>query len=187
MGSKPSARVILDSISSAGHRLTTVETVMHRYVLAEFNTHRVFSRNSASSRAIPVKKQLNRVREDPAMPISWPKDQSGMQGGEELDPTKGLDGMYEGSPHAVWLEARDAATDYAEKLSLLGVHKSVTNRLLEPFMWHTVIVTSSEWENFFALRCNPLAQPEIRAAADAMCEAISNSIPKLMPDSESDA
>jgi hypothetical protein len=176
---EPSAKVILDSVSPAGHRLTTMEVTLHRFVLAEFNTHRIFSRNSASSRAIPVKKQLERVRSDPAIPLSWPTEQPGMQGGDEI-PLQGPDGTYWSGPKAVWIEARDAATDYAEKLSRLGVHKSVTNRLLEPFMWHTVIVSATDFSNFFALRCNPMAQPEIRAAAEAMRDAYEQSEPKLL-------
>src|SRR5580704_14193555 len=79
------ARVILDSLSPRGARLTTIEVTFWRPVLAEFNTHRQFSRNSASSRAIPVEKQLKRVLEDPSNPISWPCEQPGMQGGEELE------------------------------------------------------------------------------------------------------
>lgn len=166
------ARVILDSINPMGHRLLTIEATFHRFVLAEFNTHRVFSRNSASSRAIPVGKQLERVRTNTAYPVTWPAEQRGMQGGEELD-----DGIV-GEVMGLWEEARDNAVSSAERLHKLGVHKSVTNRLLEPFMWHTVIVTSTEWDNFFHQRCSPLAQPEIRVAAEMMRDAIDASTPQ---------
>jgi len=186
--SEPSAKVILDSISSSGHRLTTMEVVMHRFVLAEFNTHRVFSRNSASSRAIPVKKQIQRVLEDPAIPLSWPSERPGMQGGELQS-----DGARIRSER-IWLEARDSAVQAVLNLTnarrepenelLEPLHKSVANRLLEPFMWHTVIVSATEWRNFFGLRCNPLAQPEIRAAADVMRVAYVSSEPKEIPNSE---
>ncbi len=169
--SEPSARILLDSISPKGDRLTTLEVVMHRFVLAEFNTHRVFSRNSASSRAIPVRKQLERVKNDPALPISWPAEQKGMQGGEELT------GMDRYAAEALWLEARDNAVVSAEILLDGGLHKSVVNRLLEPFMWHTVIVSSTNWDGFWAQRCSLLAQPEIHAAADAMHTAYLKSNP----------
>ncbi len=169
--SVPSARVIADSIAPRGSRLVTIEAKMHRYVLAEFNTHRVFSRNSASSRAIPVSKQIAAVRNDPAMPLEWGSNQKGMQAGDELT------GEDLEVAKKVWLAARDAAVNAAEELAAVGLHKQVSNRLLEPFMWHTAIVTSTEWENFYQQRCSPLAQPEIRAVAEAMQEAMEASTP----------
>ena len=169
---EPSAKVIADSISPAGHRVTTFEVVMHRFVLAEFNTHRVFSRNSASSRAIPLRKQLERVYLDPAVPVTWAAEQKGMQGGEEI-----------AQPHTadhVWMQARLSAYERAGELGDLNVHKSIANRLLEPFMWHTVVVTATAWDNFFGLRCNPMAQPEIRVAAEAMKAAYDASEPQFI-------
>lgn len=144
---------------------------MHRFVLAEFNTHRVFSRNSASSRAIPVRRILGRVAEDPAVPLVWPVEKQGMQGGESLE------GQEADQALRVWLQAREHAIESATQLANLGVHKSVTNRLLEPFMWHTVIVSSTEWDNFWGLRLSPLAQPEIAAAASLMHKAFLESAP----------
>lgn len=164
-----SAKVIADSIYDT--RLTTMEVTMHRFVLPEFNTHRVFSRSSASSRAIPIEKQIEKVVNDPAYPIEFGRNQSGMQAGEP----------FEGDDldlcHYHWREACDAAVRAASHLADIGVHKQVTNRLLEPFMWHTVIVSSTEWDNFFAQRCSPLAQPEIRLVAEAMREALDSSTP----------
>lgn len=150
---------------------TTMEVVMHRFVLAEFNTHRMFSRNSASSRAIPVAKQIKRVVNNPAYPVAWPQEVPGMQGGEPLDE------IDEKIAREVWDVARRMAVSHAEVLANMGVHKSVTNRLLEPFMWHTVIVSSTEWDNFWRQRCSPLAQPEMKAAAEAMHDAYESSIP----------
>lgn len=172
---QPSARIILDSISPEGYRLTTMEVTLHRFVLAEFNTARVFSRNSASSRAIPLAKQIERVKNDPAIPVSFPQEQRGMQGGAELigDARELAEGF--------WLLAMDQATHYAENLAHLHVHKSVAARLLEPFMWQTIIVSSTEWENFFTLRCSPMAQPEIRVAAEAMRDALHTSTPVHLP------
>lgn len=167
------AKVIADSVNVAGDRLTTMEVRFHRFVLAEFNTHRVFSRNSASSRAIPVAKQLARVTENPALPLSWPAEQKGMQGGAELSEYE-IEGMRE-----TWQRALEEAVDAASLLTEHGLHKSVANRLLEPFMYHTVVVTSTAWENFFGLRCSPMAQPEIRVAAEMMQEAYRSSFPQV--------
>lgn len=175
---KPSAKVIADSISAQGHRLTTLEVVMHRFVLAEFNTHRVFSRNSASSRAIPVDKIMNRVKGSPADPVAWPREQSGMQGGLPFN-EQGEKACKEG-----WDRARETALWYANELTDIKLHKSLINRLLEPFMWHTVIVTATEWDNFFWQRCHPDAQPEMKAAADAMQIAYYTSTPKELSHGE---
>jgi thymidylate synthase ThyX len=174
----PNAKVIIDSISPDGHRLTTMEVVIHRFVLSEFNTHRSFSRNSASSRAIPTRKQMARVETETAFPVSWPCERPGMQGGDELD------GNLGDAASAVWRNAMQDAVRHATALAEIGVHKSVVNRLLEPFMWHTVIVSSTEWENFFGLRCNSLAQPEIRVAAESMRDVFEASEPSRLEPGE---
>lgn len=177
---RPSAKIILDSISEKGDRLTTMEVVFHRFVLAEFNTHRVFSRNSASSRAIPVEKQLTRYIDDPAIPLELPAEQPGMQGGSSLEGQDYIDAQilidsihsFTGNMVMTYLK------DHPNKSNRL--HKSVLNRYLEPFMWHTVIVTSTEYENFFKQRCSPLAQPEIRAVAEEMERVYRESTPELI-------
>ena len=171
---QPSAKVICDSINEQGNRLTTLEIKMHRFVLAEFNTHRVFSRNSASSRAIPVEKQIKKVLEDPAIPLSWGRNKKGMQAEEELNERDKEFALN------IWLAARDSAIHDAQQLMKLGVHKQITNRLLEPFQWHTAIVSATEWDNFFKQRCSTLAQPEIQAVAYAMRNAINLSIPNVV-------
>jgi len=196
------AKVLADSRSPAGYRLTTLEATFPRFVLAEFNTHRVFSRNSASSRAIPIAKQLRRVLEEPYVPIEFGSNQPGMQAGPPLS------GERLETAEAEWLRARDDAVrrvlgliaapeafgpdeDLLEILARveeaireksqpgewLNVHKQVANRLLEPFMWHTVIVTATEWDNFWNLRCHPGAQPEIRLIAERMRAATEASEP----------
>jgi thymidylate synthase ThyX len=203
------ATVLADSVSPAGHRLTTLEVTFPRFVLAEFNTHRVFSRNSASSRAIPIVKQLRRVLEHPFVPLEFGSNQPGMQAGPALA------GEAKDAAEREWLAARDdavrrvlglvaepeggtAEADLPARLdeieqtikakaqpeSWLNVHKQVANRLLEPFMWHTVIVTATEWENFFNLRCHPDAQPEIRRAAEEMRAAIEHSEPAELGEDE---
>jgi thymidylate synthase ThyX len=170
------ARTVLDSISYEGHRLTTFEVRMHRFVLAEFNTHRVFSRNSASSRAIPLNRQLERVREDLAMPLKFPAEQPGMSGWDEV--------LDVGLAREEWQMAAFDAANHAEALGALGVHKSVVNRLLEPFMWHIVVVTATSYGNFFGLRVNPGAQPEIHLAAGLMESLFLDSAPTKLNDGE---
>ena len=167
-----SARVLLDSVSPAGVRLTTLEVTFPRFVLSEFNTHRVFSRNSASSRAVPTAKLLDRVENDPVLPLEWGRNKAGMSASDVLTADE------EAEAKRIWLSARDAAVAHARRLLELKVHKQELNRVLEPFLWHTVIVTASEWENFFALRCSAAAQPEIRAAAVRMRDALTASVPR---------
>lgn len=154
---KIEAKIVADSISPQGHRITTMLLTFPRFILAELNTHRLFSRNSASSRAIPFEKMVKMIEEDPFIPIAWQKDHKGMQGTEYVD-------ELEASILATdWLVAANNAIKHAKKLHngtelstgriLSGTTKQLCNRLLEPFMWHTVLVTATEWENFFELRC----------------------------------
>lgn len=173
------AKIIADSDYYGGERLTTMQVKMHRFVLSEFNTHRKFSRNSASSRAIPLEKQLAMVKQNPAMPLEWRREQSGMQAGGVLEGNDLLQAqwLWEGVLADTITIVEKYLHDHPEKETRL--HKSWVNRLLEPFMWHTVCVSSTEWENFFRQRCSPLAQPEIKAVADAMKEALNNSYPTL--------
>ena len=167
-------KIITDSLSPEDVRLTTFEITFPRMVLAEFNTHRVFSRNSASSRAIPVEKQLAKVLEDPFIPIYWGRNQKGMQAAEELSPEDQVKAV------AKWLWARDAAVFAVKALQELDVHKQTSNRLLEPFMWHTVIVTATEWSNYFHLRHNLMAQPEIHRIAEMMDKDYAASTPQQL-------
>jgi thymidylate synthase ThyX len=166
-----SAKILADSISPGGVRLTTMEVVMPRIILAEFNTHRMFSRNSASSRAIPVEKMIKMVQENPYIPSAWPKNQKGMSASENV--------ADENTDRCVgrWVKARNAAVEHAQQLLEYGVHKQIANRLLEPFLWHTVIVTATEWSNFFHLRDNPQAHPEIQKVAELMRDALAASTP----------
>lgn len=199
------ALVLADSLSATEHRLTTLEVTFPRMVLPEFNTHRMFSRNSASSRAIPVVKQLQRVLENPYIPLAWGTNQRGMQAGPPLHGEK----AKLAQDH--WLSARDSAVEHviglishpdscrqgpgrslADQLSALreaiddgevpeawlNVHKQLANRLLEPFMWHTIIVTATEWDNFWHLRTHRDAQPEIRRIALMMRDAWEHSTPR---------
>lgn len=185
----PSARVIADSVSPGDIRLTTMEVVIQRYMLAELNTHRSlagrdadsnqlvmadFSRNSASSRAIPFAKMLKRVMEDPAIPVAFKREQKGMQAGELITG----DALRDSTD--TWLMARDLMVEMAGQLADLGVHKSIVNRLIEPFVWHTAVVTSSDWVGFFAQRCSDQAQDDIRVAAESMRTALALSEPQQL-------
>lgn len=158
-------RIIADSMSPRGVRLTTFVVTFPRIVLAEFNTHRMLSRNSASSRAIPVEKMIARVLDDPFVPVYWGKNQKGMQAEQELDEIEKAEALRR------WLVARDRAVDSAYQLLANGVHKQIANRLLEPFLWHTAVATATDWSNFFNLRCHKDAQPEIRVFAEMMKSA----------------
>lgn len=165
------AKIILDSVSPLGVRLTTFELKYPRFILAEFNTHRVFSRNSASSRAIPVKKMIKDVIYDPVIPVFWGKNQAGMQANEELS------GIRLKLAQGLWRFSRYPACLAAYLFTKIGLHKQLANRIIEPWMWTKTIVTATEWDNFFELRFHEDAQPEIYVLASRMLEQYSNSIP----------
>lgn len=167
-------KILADSVSESGHRLTTMEVTYPRIIHAEMLTHRVFSRNSASSRAIPIATMIQRAMENPFVPTYWGANQKGMQAHQEVDEDAQRKARYE------WLLARDSAVQRAKSLLALGVHKQLANRLLEPFQWHTVIVSATDFENFFALRCHPDAQPEIRTIAETMRIVLNASTPTLL-------
>lgn len=169
-----SCSVLADSTTPSGVRLTTILVRFPRIVLAEFNTHRMLSRNSASSRAIPVEKRIQAVMEDPFIPAAFCSNQRGMQAG----------GVLGTDEHALawrtWMAAAADACEKARQLAAAGVHKQWANRLIEPFAWTEVIASATEWSNFFHLRISPMAQPEIRAAAEAMKAAMDASTPKAL-------
>src|SRR5690625_37195 len=141
------AEIIADSINSMGNRITTYILTFPRFILAELNTHRVFSKNSASSRAIPFKTMLEKVETDPFIPIAWQKSHKGMQGTEYIKSSSEIREREQ-----LWIAAKDRAVELATKLYSADVTKQLCNRLLEPFMWHTVILTGTEFDNFFELR-----------------------------------
>ncbi len=157
---KINAVVVADSINSWGNRITSLLVTMPRIILAEFNTHRMFSRNTSSSRAIPFNKMVESVEKDPFIPIAWQKDHKGMQGSEYITDEIKIEEL-----NSIWLYGRDRAIEIAKTLHSdrgndIPVTKQLCNRLLEPFMWTTVLVTSTEWENFFSLRCPQYTLPD---------------------------
>lgn len=164
------AKVIQDSISN-GKRITTYELEYPRFVHSELMTHRVFSRNSASSRAIPIKTMNELIMSDPAKPIHWGKNQAGMQAKEELDFSQKILAQHE------WDHAMRDAVRHSETLAFIGAHKQISNRITEPFQRMKVVVTTTEDANWFWLRDHEDAQPEIREIAKQMLIAKSNSVP----------
>lgn len=164
-------KIVADSVSPAGKRLTTMVVTYPRFVHAELMTHRMFSRNSSSSRAIPIEKMIEQVLTDPVIPVKWGKNQKGMQAKEVLS------AFDAGAAEHAWLLARDAAVQKAEMLNGLGVHKQLVNRLLEPWMWITVLLSSTEWANWFQLRCHPDAEDNLQKIAYMTLDAYKTSQP----------
>jgi thymidylate synthase ThyX len=166
------ATVLADSVNPAGSRLTTLQLRFPRFILAEFNTHRVFSRNARSSRAVPTAKLIEEVRADPVIPVEWGKNRKGMSASEEIP------GADRDVAVFAWRRAAHQACESARRMADRGVHKQIVNRLLEPWMWAHVVVSSTEWGNFFAQRLDPDAQPEMRRLAEAMADAMLLGVPR---------
>jgi len=163
------ATVICDSIAHGCPRITTLQLRYPRFIHAEFMTHRAFSRNASSSRAIPIDRVIQDVIDDPAMPIHWGANMPGMQAMSEINDTA--------TARRLWLDARDTAVTMARQMGRSGLHKQVVNRILEPYQHINVLVTATDWDNFFALRDHPDAQPEIQALARAIRAAMAGSAP----------
>lgn len=174
-----SAKVVCHSTydgADVNDELITLEVEFHRWILAEINTHRVLSRNYQSSRAVPTEKLLEQVRQSPAVPVSWGKNQRGMVAEVELDSED------QEFAERDWRQAARYAVAQAEMLLAKGVHKQIVNRLLEPFMWTRGVITATRgaWESVFVLRCHSDAQPEFQALAYKMREAIESSTPNVL-------
>lgn len=171
-------KMVADSISEDGIRLTTMQLKYHRYIHGELMTHRVFSRNASSSRAIPVKTMLKQVWKNPAMPVYFGSNKAGMQSDKELSNVSKYIAKF------IWKTSAKAACIFAYGMMKVGLHKQWANRVLEPWQFIHVIVSSTEWENFFALRCHKDAQPEIMELANIMRSKYSDSIPNIVKDGE---
>jgi thymidylate synthase ThyX len=169
-----SARIESDSINEYGDRLTTFVVTYPRFIHSEMMTHRMFSRNSSSSRAIPTAKLIAQIESDPVYPIWWGKNQPGMQADQEIADMA--------SARRIWEGARDAAVAHARQLDALGMHKQLVNRVLEPYSWITVIISATDYSNFFKLRCNSEAQPEMQWIAGMMRDAYYGATPILITD-----
>lgn len=159
------AKIIEISLAPHGVKLKTFQLQYHRYIHGEFMTHRVFSRNASSSRAIPVMKIISQVWNDPVIPVHFGANMPGMQAKDELTGWRGK------VARGLWRLGGKLACIVAYGMTKVGLHKQVANRVLEPWQLMHVIVTGTEWENFYALRDHPDAQPEIRVLAQVMKEA----------------
>lgn len=172
------ARIVADSIQAGGSeraypRLVTLQLRYPKSIHGELMTHRELSRNARSSRAVPVKRILQEVRDDPAMPVAWLANQKGMQGGGELGPDE------RSIAETGWRAAATAAADHAERLlDDAGLHKQWVNRITEPFVHIDTLVSTVRLANLRALRCHPAAQPEFRMLAEAIFDAIADSRPR---------
>ena len=167
-----SAKVIADSVCLKGVRMTTMEIEYPRFILAELNTHRMLSKNSASSRAIPVKAMHEFIRANPATPVSWGKNQPGMKADEQVGSTVAEEAEQ------VWNQAKEDALHWADALAhKLAIHKQIANRITEPWMTMKTVISGTEWNNFFHLRNHADAQPEIKTLAEAMTVAYTTHLP----------
>lgn len=186
-----SVKIVADSISNeTGIRITTFELEYPRIIHSELMTHRLFSRNAMSSRAIPIKKMIEQVMNNPAMPVRFGANQSGMQ-------DKGLDHnspvwigckpkefneeeeIY-GTPQQAWQEAAKSAASWAKIFDTAGYHKQIANRLLEPFQRMKTVLTATDFENFWWLRVDKDADPTIFSLAEAMKNAFDNNTPETL-------
>lgn len=182
-------RIIEDSVSPAGKRLTTITATYPRFIHSEMMTHRDRARNAASSRAIPWAKMRQMVTTYPVIPVYWGAEQSGMQTANEIPPKMAK------LAEEIWLESRDSAIRYADMLANIGetyvkrgidvqegdeqvrIHKSIPNRITEPWMWITVVMSATEWKNFFRLRCHPDAEVHFQRIAEMIRRSLSASVP----------
>jgi hypothetical protein len=171
---KISAKVLADSINAEGVRIMSFELYYHRYVLAELNTHRDFTRNGASSRAIPTAKLVEQCIIERVEPLEWGLNEGGMQAFTVADDALRQKGQR------VWDDARWNAIESARKLTELGFAKQIVNRVLEPFLPTRTVLTTTNLANFEALRFHKDAQPEIRELARCVIEAKEASSPKVL-------
>ncbi len=169
-----SAKVIADSISLIGHRMTTLELEYPRFILAELNTHRMLGKNSSSSRAIPLSAMHQQIRENMAAPVYWGRNRPGMQAKEEFS---GADLSY---AKYLWEKAILSSIEFAKQMGALGLHKQVANRVTEAGMMMKTIISGTEWANLLHLRDHADAQPEFAALARCIREVMNASKPTVL-------
>lgn len=169
-------KIIKDSLAENGRRLTTITATYPRFIHSEIMTHRDRARNAASSRAIPWPKMMAAITDTPVVPIRFGSEQRGMQTGGEIE--------NHAEAERIWLEARDNAVRSAQQLAELGVHKSICNRLTEPWMWITVVMSATEWANFFRLRCHHDAEIHFQRIAGMIRDALEASEPDMMDEGD---
>lgn len=194
--------LVADSVSTRGsNRISTFVLTYPRFIHAELMTHRLFSRNAMSSRAIPVNKMIELIQNRPAMPVHWGKNQPGMQANEEHDESVNIDlswlmnavdsesnepvnFSYSLSKKEAWKEAMQFAVSVAKGFSDAGYHKQIVNRILEPFQFMRTVVTATEFDNWYWLRDHSDAQPEIKLLAEMMLTLHNQSSPRALHHTE---
>lgn len=167
-----SAKVLKHSISPSGVSIMSMELEFPRFILAEFNTHRMFSRNTASSRAIPIETMIKLCEENPVIPVYWGEKNPGMSAIKEVDNISEFKDL--------WLESLRSQIEYVKRLNDKKLHKQLVNRLIESWSWSKTVVTSTEWNNFFWLRNHKDAQPEFKFLAEEIYKEYSNSTPTAL-------
>ena len=166
------AKIVKDSVSESGQRITTFELEYMRYIHVELLTHRMLSKNCSSSRAIPIEKMLGYIKNNMAVPVYVGRNKSGMQAVEEIEDKE--------PALRFWKDSFYQVEDSVNKLLDLKVHKQIANRLTEPYQMMKVVCTATEWDNFFNLRIDKDAQPELVMLADKMFNAMQDSTPKTL-------
>lgn len=167
------AKILADS-EAHGSRLATLEVCMPRFILAEFNTHRDKSRNSASSRAIPVERRIEQVLSNPFVPEAFAANKSGMQAASPIPEELQV------IARNAWLGAMHTCVWFAKILVALNVHKQWANRVIELWAWHTVVVSGTRWENMINLRTDKAAQPEMQVTAHLIKQCLEASKPRQL-------
>lgn len=165
------ATIVADSINQHNDRITTFELTLPKSLVAQFNTHGMVRRNSASSRAIPTAKVIDQITHDPYLPSRWGSNKKGMQPGDALAQATSADLT------TLALDIRDAVLSGVERMAALGAAKEDINRYLEPWMWSTIVATATEWENYFKQRDHDDAQSAHAKLARLMREAMDDSVP----------
>ena len=173
-----SAKVLADSVNPWGDRLTTFELIYPRCIHSEIMTHRLFSRNAASSRAIPLEKSIKAIQDTPYIPFHWGKNQSGMQAYEELE------GWERDHCRWEWFKVAKTAVDAAHHMGRAGLHKQIANRVLEPFMFISVVLSTTSFRHFELLRNHEAAEPHLQHLAKLMVSARSESLPEALKPGE---
>lgn len=170
-------KIVADSVSETGARITTFECSYHRFFHSEMMTHRVFSRNAASSRAIPTVKLVEIVKSAPMLPVSLGANKPGMQADEKQIDDSEL--FIED-----WKKLGISIAEKVSDMTKYGAHKQIINRPLEAFLPIKIVLTSTEWNNFFELRDSEFAQPEFHQLAKMMKLELSRSSPRELQEDE---
>lgn len=172
------ARIIADSVTANGKRFTTFEWELPRLILAEVNTHRMLSKNTSSSRAIPLNAAIENIQKNPAFPVYWGKNQAGMSASEELT-GEALNKAYE-----LWQKGIDQNIALVREFQEVGLHKQTSARFLETGQLIRSVISGTEWENLWWLRDHSAAQPEFQELARVAHQAYKESVPQMILVSE---